>query len=371
MTAPTFATDTIVLVPGDRFFVKAVTLDPATPAAAQVEIALEESSPFPLAQMYHGFVRSSDETRALAYAAYRRRFTPEETAEWADASRVLPDFLALFGPAPSGAVVIIQSNAGGLAGAAWDGKADLPVAVVVQPIADAGETQIAAMAAELHQRGGLGGGSVRRLSGAAGAGVTTDGGVVFRVGSEETFRLPAEAAEAADVRDKLFLGSRHRDERSRRGWWLAFMAVAALGLVAAGVEIAAGVLGVRNRRQLESVTRQADEVARIETAETLAKRVEDLSARPERPFEWLAATGAARPRSLQFLRTASRGNRTLEIEAQTGDAADAGAYEAALRPLPQVESVETRELRARGGLTTFIMAVKFKAPATAAAGGAR
>lgn len=371
MTPTPFAADTILLVPGDRFFVKPVTLDPAAPAAAQVEIALEESSPFPLAQMYHGFVRSGDGSRALAYAAYRRRFTPEETAEWADASRVLPDFLALLGPRPSGPAVVIQSHAGGLAGAAWDGKADLPVAVLVQSVAEAGEAQIAGMAAELHRRGGPGGADVRRLSGPASAGVTTEGGVVFRVGGEETMRLPAAAAETADIRDKSFLGSRHRDEQSRRGWWVAFLAVAALGLLAAGVEIAAGVMGVRNRRQLEAVARQADEVARIETAETLAKRVEDLNARPERPFEWLAAAGAVRPRSVQFVRAASRSNRTLEIEAQTGDAADAGAYEAALRQLPQVESVETRELRARGGLTTFIMAVKFKAPVTATAGGAR
>jgi hypothetical protein len=150
------------------------------------------------------------------------------------------------------------------------------------------------------------------------------------------------------------------------------LAVAALWLLAAGVEVATAFLGARNRRDEAAVAQRAEEVARIETAETVAKRVEDLTARPERPFEWLAAASAARPRSVQFLRTTTRGDRTLDIEAQTGDAADAGAYEAALRQLPQVERVETRELRAREGMTSFVMAVKFKPGAAApGAGGAR
>src|SRR3954465_4732146 len=122
MSSVTSAPGTVILIPGDRFFLKELSLDPATPAAAQVEIALEESSPFPLAQMYHGFVASADGRRALAYAAYRRRFTPEETAEWSEAGRVLPDFLALLGPVPSTPAIVIQPHAGGLNGAAWDGQ---------------------------------------------------------------------------------------------------------------------------------------------------------------------------------------------------------------------------------------------------------
>lgn len=372
MTPAPSATGTLILVPGDRFFLKEVALDAATPAASQVEIVLEESSPFPLAQLYYGFVTSADGRRALAYAAYRRRFNPEETAEWADATLVLPDFLALLGPVPDGPAIIIQPHAGSLHGAAWDGEAGLPVALMVQAMAEPTETQIAEMAAELHRRGGITGAKVRRLSGPVGAGLTAEGGVVFRVGGEETCRLEPAAVSSADIRDKAFLESRHREDRRRRGWWMALQAVAALGLLTAGVEIAAAVMGMRNREAQAVVAAQAAEVARIETAETVAKRVEDLTARPEQPFEWLAAAGAARPRSVQFLRADSRGGRTLEIEAQTANAADAGAYEAALRQLGQVEGVETRQLRASGGLTTFVMVVKFKpVAAAAAAGGAR
>jgi hypothetical protein len=242
---------------------------------------------------------------------------------------------------------------------------------MVQGVAEPTEEQIAEMADELHRRANISGADSKRLSGPIGAGLTTEGGVVFRVGGEETLRLDQAAIASADVRDKAFLGSRQREGRRRRGWWGAFLAVAALGLLAAGVEIATAVMGMRTRERQARVAQRADEVVRIEAAETVAKRVEDLTARPERPFEWLAAAGAARPRSVQFVRAANRADRTLEIEAQTANAADAGAYEAALRQLPQVERVETRSLRASEGLTSFIMAVKFKPVAVPAAGGAR
>ncbi len=370
MTSVTTVPASIVLISGDRFFLKELTLDPATPAAAQVELALEESSPFPLTQMYHGFVTSADGHRALAYATYRRRFTPEETAEWADAEAIVPDFLALLGPPSRGPLILIQAQAGGLNGVAWDGQAGWPRALLAQAsVVEPTEAQIAEMAAELQRRSGLGGAEVRRLSGPVGAAATADGGLVFHVDGEETFRLAAAAVAAADVRDKVLLGSRRREAGRRKGWWLALVAVGLLGLLAAGLEIAAAATGAWNRRRQEAVVRQAGEVARIETAETVAKRIEDLAARPDRPFEWLAMAAAARPRSVQFLRAMNRRDRTLEIEVQSPDAADAGAYEAALRRLAAVEQVETRELRAREGLTTFVMAVKFKPVALPAAGG--
>jgi hypothetical protein len=103
----------------------------------------------------------------------------------------------------------------------------------------------------------------------------------------------------------------------------------------------------------------------------VATRVEDLTARQERPLEWLAQAAAIRPRSVQFLRAGTRNDRSLEIEVQTANAADAASYEAALRRLPGIETAETRELRVREGLTSFVVALKFKSAAGPAAGGRR
>src|SRR5437868_5144117 len=99
IAAPPAAQRDVVLVPGDRFFVWPVPLLADTPAASQVELALEEHSPFPLAQLLHGYVAPRGDA-ALAYASYRRRFEREEVESWTAAEVVLPTFLALLGSPP-------------------------------------------------------------------------------------------------------------------------------------------------------------------------------------------------------------------------------------------------------------------------------
>ena len=84
------------------FFTRAVPIAPeatAAEVASQVEIALEALSPFPLAQLYHGYFWTPAATHALIFAAYRRRFTAEQTDLWADAELVLPAFATVLGHA--------------------------------------------------------------------------------------------------------------------------------------------------------------------------------------------------------------------------------------------------------------------------------
>jgi len=57
----------------------------------------------------------------------------------------------------------------------------------------------------------------------------------------------------------------------------------------------------------------------------------------------LGLISAPRPHPVQFLRAATKGLHTLEVEAQTPNAVDVGGYEAALRALPGLERVETRD----------------------------
>ena len=361
----------LVLVPASRFFLTELPLDSAAGAAGQVELRLEETSPFPLAQMYHGFVASPDRTRALGYAAYRRRFTAEETAAWAGAGAVVPALLALIGTAPAQPEIVVHMDEGTLSGVAWDGKSAWPVAVMTQAVTESSEAAISELVEELRRRSGLAGAGVTRLDGPISASREDDGDAIFRIGDRETARLPAAGLADADVRDKSFLEERRRQETESRGWGRALAGVVILVLLAVGLEILAGGTAVWNKRRRATVEAQAEAVRRIETAQTVATRVEDLAARPVRPFEWLAMASAARPRSIQFVRVASRPGLALEIDAQTANAADVATYEAALRRLEGLESVETRDLRSREGLATFTVALKFKPglPAAPAAKG--
>ncbi len=350
-----------MLAAGDRFFLADVALDPEAGAVAQIELALEETSPFPLAQVYHGAVVGPDRRRALGFAAYRRRFTAPEMTEWPAADAVVPAFLALLGPPLSGPRVVVHADAGNLMGVAWDGQAGLPVAVLARNAAAGADAPLAGLIAELCGRVGLAEAEAQCLEGPIGIGRDESGDAVFRIGGHETARFTPEALAGADIRDKSFLEEKQRRESQGRRWWRAFLAVGALLLLALGLDLAAGAAGVWNQRRGARVAEQDAAVKRVETAQTLAVRIEDLAARQQRPLEWLGMAAAVRPRSVQFLRVAGRPDRTLEIEAQTVVAADIASFEAALRQLAGIQQVETRDLRSREGLATFVVALKFKA----------
>lgn len=366
MNPLTIAAGPVVLAPTDRFFLLEMEIDPGAPTAGQVELQLEEASPFPLTQVYEGFVVAPDGTRAIAFAAYRRRFAEAETADWAAAGAVVPTFLALLVPPPTAALVILHLHDDAVTAVAWDGKASLPVAVAAR--ASGGDEAAAEVAAELRQRLGVPGAEIRRLQGPIGVGSDEEGEVVFRVDGQETARLGVAELARADIRDKSFLEERRRREAGERSWQRLFAAAALLLFLALAAEAAALAWGAWNTRRGAALAERAGEVRRIEAAGTMAARVEDLAARPERPLEWLALAAAARPRHVHFLRISSRGDRVLEIEAQTPNAAEVGAFEASLRTMAGVTAVEIRDLRTREGRATFMVRVSFGAGAARTGG---
>ena len=74
----------VVLLPDALFFARAFPTTPgatAAEAATQAELALEGLSPFPPAQLFHGYFRAPGAERVLVFAAYRRRLTREQLAE--------------------------------------------------------------------------------------------------------------------------------------------------------------------------------------------------------------------------------------------------------------------------------------------------
>jgi hypothetical protein len=352
--------DPLVLVPADRFFLQLVPLDSSVPAADQVALALEELSPFPLVQMYHGFVADAAGTRALAFASYRRRFTAEEQAAWPAAAAVVPDILALLAPVPSGPALVIHAASGRLLGAAWNGQQALPVAVQARMVTGDPAEAEALMIEELKRAGAPAGAKVTRREGAIEARWNDRTEAVFRIAGQETIRFPATALAAADVRDKSFLEDKQFRRKQDRRWWGGALAVAGLLAIAMVLDLTGAGYALWNHRDRAALALRAPEVRGIEAAQTMAVRIEQLAERQQRPLEWLSAIGTARPRSVQFTRVVGRNDRTLEIEAQTTNANDVGIFETALRKLPNLDRVEIRDLRAREGMTSFVVALAFK-----------
>lgn len=304
---------------------RTIPLAPDAPALAQAELALEGHAPFPLAQLFWGCWVAPDRSRALVYAAHRRRFTPEETAAWEQADLVVPDSLPVLAEAPD------EETRRRLA-------AD-PARPVGTPRARRKGDQL-----------------FFEIAGATGA-------------ATASAVSPRTDLDALDVRDRAFQQQRRRDRRQRELAWRLLLVAGSIVAAAVVLEVAGLTFSLLARAQRLRVTAQAAGVQKLETAQTLASRVDDLTHRRLRFFEMLATVNAARPRSIQFTRSGSIGRNTIEIEAQTASSDDVDAFQAALRKLADLEKADVRDLRARDGVTTFTLSVVFKAAPTAGNGG--
>jgi len=354
----------VVLLPDHAFFTRVMPLAPETPPTAipaQVELALEGLSPFPVAQLCYGYFHPPGADRMLVYAAYRRRFTVDDAAEWADADAVLPAFAAWLGLASANPTALLVTGADFITALGWDGHDAVPAVVATHPVApDAPPGERAAVQAKLAaQLKNL----LPPVEVAAAAGTRSregDDGLEFTAGSF-TSRLEIAQLDMLDVRDKAALAARRRDRARNLYLWRAFLGcAAALGLAAVlQLGFKGGRLWLDSRAALAAA--RAPAVQGIETKHNLAHHIEELSTRRLLPLEMITLVGGKlKGSNIQFLRTSTTGLYTLEIEGQTNATPDVFNYQAALKELPACEQVELGQTTERGGITRFTLRVTFK-----------
>jgi Tfp pilus assembly protein PilN len=354
-----------VFAPTERFFLRLVPLAPDLPAVGQVELALEGLAPFPLGQLYWGYCVAPDRTQAFVYAAHRRRFTAAETAAWAQADLVVPDILALIGAAYSRPTVAVFAGDRSLGGAAWSGRAPWPVAVHSRSFAEPpSKAMRQQFAAELAAKAQLTGAPVRFLAGRPQARNEGESLILELAGADGSVLVATTLVRAAqpalDVRDRDFLAGRRRDQNRGEAIGRVLMGGLAAAVLALACDVGALALRGLNGTQYRRAQQQAPFVQELETAHALSSRIDELAHRRLRFFEMLSSINELRPRSIQFTRTGTNGQRMLEIEAQTNSADDVGTFETALRKLATLDKVEIRDLRARDGVTTFALSVAFR-----------
>jgi hypothetical protein len=351
------------VVDSDRFFVRKVALLPGEPLSPQIKLALEGMSPFPPEQLYFGSIPASDGASALVYGAYRRRFTANEIEGWDTATLVAPEFVALCeAPSNSAAGFIrLHTSETRLTALAWLPGELLPSFVISRTGAPADAD---ALVAEIRDRSGLPAETgVQVIDGLISGQVNLGGVLSFTAGDTTLPAIPSGWQETADIRDPAFLAARRRAAVRDLWLWRALIATAALLALAAMLEVSATVLRWQAHRREAQVKQQAPIVEQIDTAQALANRIGELSEKRLMPFEMLSAINPSRPDSIVFQRTITRGLRSIEIEAQAGNAEDVSTYATALKALPALAEVKTREVRSRDGVTSFVLALEFKADA--------
>lgn len=347
------------LLSGNRFFVRSVALE-GEDIPAQVALALEALSPFPTEQMLVGHIVSTDGKQALAYAAHRRRFTPEESFAWPADCQVIPEFLALCGERPVGAGLVVHQGAERLTALAWDATNALPVIICVADLTDSDPDTLAK---ETIAKAGLAPATPIVIVEGALSSELKESDLVLQRASGKTFVIAKSGLDEADIRDVDFLNARRKKERVNIILWnLTRVALVVIGL--SGVmEVAAGGINWRsNLLKALNESRRAD-VAETEADQSVAGRIEDVRNKSPLPLEMLAIANAQRPTTVEFQRINCKTNAALEIEARTTNPADISAFERALKEQPEITGVASKDMRARDNYTTFTFTISYKADA--------
>ncbi len=357
----------VAVVPDAVFFSRAVPVPAGASrdeVVAQVGLALESLSPFPLAQLYFGYYWPEGADRALAYASYRRRFTAEQLAQWAGAERVMPAFATVLGYAAKPATTVVLSSAEGLTAVHWD-RGAVPAAVLHEALPpDADEAARAAARARLVRAAGEAVKVVDLVSPTSASPGGRDRELIFEAGELRSV-LPADVALALDIRDRADLTALAKARRRDMFLWRAAIAAVVLCLLMTLGEAALFGAGLWQKTRNARVAAQKPTVAHIMEEQDLAGRIDDLSTKRLLPLEMISAASpeVAMPKSppaIQFLRATTPAQNTIQIEAQTSNAGEIAGYKTALEKLPSVDRVEIRDQRARDNVVTFTLVITFK-----------
>lgn len=367
VSAPLATESGVVFVPGEKFFVRRVPVSPDGDVVAQVALAIEGFSPFPAAQLFYGFRTNSARTQALVFAAYRKNFTPEELAQWTGAAAVLPAFAVWLGAGSVPAAGIsVREESGRMEVIAWDGQSELPSAIIVRKeIGDDGDEFIAEATAKAGLRSDA---SVKVFKSPIQSSRENRELVVALRSAGIEARFDEALLDQADIRDKEVLVERRQTLRRDKLLWRGFAGLL-IGL-AACVVLELGLLGTRAwlvGRQ-GALNAQIPVVRRIEQAQSMAKRLEEISTQRLLPFEMLNALNNKRPQSVEFDSVTTKGLWGIDVQAHASSAEDSTTFETDLRQLAGIEKVEVFDKRFRDGVTTFRVEVTFK-PGWAQTGG--
>jgi hypothetical protein len=362
----------VALLPDTAFFTRAVNVAAgATPAdaAAQIELGLEALAPFPLSQLYYGWSWRPGAEQAFVFAAYRRRFTAEQTADWESAEIVMPAFAATLGATVEPATTFILSSPESLTAVHWTTTVapSLVLSRVLDP--DATDDDRARLRSELVAACGGSKHVIDLASPLAPEPARSDGEIVFRSG-DFVSRLPTTVLAAADVRDKSELAAlRAARKRSVVLWRVAVGCAASLLVLGLG-EFA--LVGGRMWQQVRErqFAAQKPLVDKIESVHGLTAKIEELATKRLRPIEMLMQLvgddGERKPGDIWFTRVSAevkQGLNTLFVEGRTSNAAQINAYEAVLRKLPTIEKVDAPLQQVRGDQAQFTLTAVFKADA--------
>ncbi|MFA5265041.1 MAG: hypothetical protein WC378_14550, partial [Opitutaceae bacterium] len=342
-----------VLLSDACFFTRCIPVEEGAAqgqVAAQVELALEGLSPFPLPQLYFGHYWVPGSRCALVFASYRRRFTQDQVQSWSGVEWVVPSFCSVIGMPVSGRTTVLYPSNDSMTAVHWDGS-HVPVGVTIVPLPTEATPDDLAKARDGLLRGIGDAGHVIDLPSVPAIASSHDEDSYRIQAGTKSFALPTAFASGMDVRpreDIAFL--RQARKRQLILWRICLGLAFSLMILCLGELFLAAGWSYQRTRKSQAQTQQPV-VEKVMTAQSLAYRIEELSSQRLLPFEMITLLSEKKPRTIQFVRTSTTGLRSIRVEAQTGNAADVANWQSTLSTHPSIESIEVRDLSSRDNLT--------------------
>jgi Tfp pilus assembly protein PilN len=339
----------VLILPGRLFFVDVIELPPALEHSEVddfAELSLESLAPFPIEQLYWGFLCREGAGNIILYAAFKERIKAQGYQDLENYLWVLPDFATLHGARFSEKTTLLLQTGEGSSAIVFPEEQGLPEQVIPAP--EAGSDKAApGFEIELEtvsvSEQGLPTFHFRAV----------DAGEEGISGDWKKLSPGEGALWRADVRDADF----KRNERNARKLttWITratgyAMLLAVLLLVLEGI-LMLGDLWLDGQKA--KVAAQAPEVRRIEDKQSLMNKLDQVAQNELRPIAILEALNQPRPQSVYFTRTDIEEQNRIMIDGIANTIKELNAYTSALSASGRFNLVEDPDTNFRGGKTTF------------------
>lgn len=368
----------VLHLPGYLFFVECVDLPPALEGhevADFAELTVESIAPFPLEQLYWGFLYAVDTTSILIYAAHRDRLKKYGANNIDAYAWVLPDFASLQGAHFPEATEITLLSEESIAILHVEGGSEIPSAVVAQPNHGGNPARmIEAIREELDDSANF----PRKLALRLVDSVINENGIpTFHYVEEGTnngvsygkwneLSTTEKTLWQADIRSSNF----KKTERSTRRTSAlltkitAWAALFALLLVGLEIVLLAGKAWLGT--QTDQIAAQKPAIALLEEKQAFMNKVEQVAPENElRPIAVLEALNTTRPAGIYFTSTETEGENRITIDGIASTINDFNRYTGSLKVSGIFELVGDPKQITRSGKTTFTVTLDYKHRETA------
>lgn len=363
----------LMVIPGEYFFVERLVVPEEVHAkdlSSFLEIRLEGISPFPLDQLYWGYLYNQTEKSLFLYAMYIGRLTLEEKERilGEEVSYVFPSFIAGFGHQYSEPTINFISSEQSISAIYWEKDASLPMQIETVKFEEFENTGREELLKSLNVDGYLVERGYWKLEKAA---ILGNRSVRFESsyyseGDEQPkanhlFILNEKKAATwnADIRPKALTHAKYKEQKINRIVWIATLsALLAFGVLVIGEIMGLGGTVYLNAKKAQ-VVRQAAKVKLIEGQESLAQKIEQISQNFYTPFQMLEILNNSRPKNVYFTSVNLSNQNNLVIEGVAASVDDLNKYTEDLHATGLIENYEVGQIASRQGRVTFKMDVKF------------